>query len=665
MNRFILHSCLLLASMFFVASSSVTASDSSDSWESAESVGDGWYNLSWFGHYYAASDNWIYHVYHGWLYRADFDPSSIWLYDQELGWIWTSQAAYPFLYRHSTLAWLYYQIGTFSPRSFYDFDVDQWISVTVTEVFENSTPVFTSADAVDGAENQTVAATVVATDADQSDTPTYSLTGGTDQALFDLGAATGVLTFKAAPDFEIPGDADGKNTYIVEVTVSDGTDTAVQTLTVTVTNVNEAPTDLSLDNATIAENGEANAVVGSLTLADPDGSDDGDAHPTYALVAGQGDTDNVAFTVEGNELKLTAPADFEAKETYSVRVEGTDPGGLKFAKAFNVTVTEISLPEEENTDLADGLYAQIETSLGNMTLGLEFEKCPITVCNFVSLAEGTMTTERQGPYYDGLIFHRVINNFMIQGGDPLGTGGGGPGYSFRDEIDFSLLHTGKGVLSMANSGPSTNGSQFFITHAATSWLDGKHTVFGQVVDGMDVLDAIAVVTVDSSDKPTEPVRMNKVSIVRVGEKANSFETGQAAFDAYLQASHPNETAGENHLLETRAKDGYNVTSSGLVYKVIEEGTGNQASSSSLVTLDYEGRLIDGTVFDSSYDRGTPTSLYLNQVIAGFAEGVQLIKTGGTIEFHIPHNLAYGESNVGLVIPPFSTIIFTVELISFQ
>ena len=440
--------------MFFVASSSVTASDS---WESSESVGDGWYNLPWLGHYYSASDNWVYHVYHGWLYRPVSDTSSIWLHDQELGWVWTKESVYPFLYQHSSQGWLYYLSRSSNPRSFYDCESNQWISVTVTEV---------------------------------------------------------------------------------------------------------------------------------------------------------------------------------------------------------------SISNEENSDLADGLYAQIETSMGNIVLGLEFEKCPITVCNFVSLAEGTMNTERQGPYYDGLIFHRVIKGFMIQGGDPLGTGGGGPGYSFRDEIDFSLLHTGKGILSMANAGPSTNGSQFFITHAATSWLDGKHTVFGQLVEGMDVLDAIAGVAVDSSDKPTEPVTMDKASIIRVGEKANAFETGQAAFDAYLQARHPNETAGENHLVETRAKDGYNITASGLVYKVIEEGTGNQPGSSSLVTLDYEGRLIDGTVFDSSYVRGTPTSLYLNQVIPGFGEGVQLMKTGSTYEFHIPHNLAYGESNVGLVIPAFSTIIFTVELISF-
>ena len=437
----------------FPVASMATASDSSDSWESVQSVGGDWYHLSWFGHYYSTSENWIFHVSHGWLYRPAPDPSSIWLYDQELGWLWTTQTDYPFLYQHSSQGWLYYLSSTSNPRMFYDFNTEEWLSIEAAEV----------------------------------------------------------------------------------------------------------------------------AV----------------------------------------------------------------------------------------TPLADGLYAQFETSFGNMTLSLEFEKCPITVCNFVSLAEGTMATERQGPYYDGLTFHRVIEDFMIQGGDPLGTGSGGPGYRFRDEIDFSLLHTGKGILSMANSGSSTNGSQFFITHTATPWLDGKHTVFGQVVEGLDVLDAIAAVTVDSNDKPTEPVTMDKVSIIRVGEKASSFETGQAAFDTYLQAKHPNEIAGENHLHETQAKEGYNVTASGLVYKVIEEGTGNQPSSSSLVTIDYEGRLIDGTVFDSSYARGTPTSFYLSQVIAGFSEGVQLMKAGGTIELHIPSDLAYGERNIELVIPQFSTIIFTVELISFQ
>ncbi len=437
--------------MFTVASQA----NASDSWESAQSLGGDWYYLDWFGHYYPASDHWIYHVSHGWLYRPASDTSSIWLYDQALGWVWTSQTVYPFLYQHSSQGWLYYLSGTSNPRTIYDFNQQEWLEY-------------------------------------------------------------------------------GNSAY-----------------------------------------------------------------------------------------------------------------------------------DDAATPLIDGLYAQLETSLGTMTIRLEFEKCPITVCNFVSLAEGTMATERQGPFYDGLTFHRVIKDFMIQGGDPLGTGTGGPGYRFRDEIDFSLLHTGKGILSMANSGPSTNGSQFFITHVATPWLDGKHTVFGQVVEGLDVLDTIAAVTVDSNDKPTDPVTINKVGIVRVGENANSFGTGQAAFDTYLQAKHPNETAGKNHLLETQAKEGYHVTASGLVYKVIEEGTGNHPSSSSYVTLDYEGRLLNGTVFDSSYARGTPSSFYLGQVIAGFREGVQLVKAGGKIELHIPNDLAYGERNVGLVIPQFSTIIFTVELISFQ
>ena len=164
---------------------------------------------------------------------------------------------------------------------------------------------------------------------------------------------------------------------------------------------------------------------------------------------------------------------------------------------------KMNVDKETYEGLKDGLYANLQTTKGNLIVKFEDKKSPVTVANFVGLAEGKIDNKSKAkgvPFYDGTIFHRVIKDFMIQGGDPKGTGAGDPGYKFEDEKN-DLKHTGKGILSMANSGPNTNGSQFFITEVATPWLDGKHTIFGEVVKGDDVIDAIANVEKGAQDKP--------------------------------------------------------------------------------------------------------------------------------------------------------------------
>ncbi len=307
----------------------------------------------------------------------------------------------------------------------------------------------------------------------------------------------------------------------------------------------------------------------------------------------------------------------------------------------------------------DGLYARFETNRGDIFTVLEFKKTPMTVGNFVGLAEGKIknTAKSEGiPYYNGLKFHRVIADFMIQGGCPLGTGTGGPGYKFADEIDPTLTHAGSGILSMANAGPGTNGSQFFITHKETPWLDGKHTVFGRVLQGQDVVDAIK-----------QNDTLISLTILRKGKEAEAFD-GAASFESEQKVAKQREEEEAKRLLaiaEAKKAEFPNVTESGLRYAIITEGLGDKpAGPKTKVKVHYTGTLLDGKVFDSSVERGQPIDFGLSQVIPGWTEGVQLMNKGSKYKFYIPYNLAYGERGYPPVIPGKSDLIFEVELLDF-
>lgn len=360
---------------------------------------------------------------------------------------------------------------------------------------------------------------------------------------------------------------------------------------------------------------------------------------------------------------------------------GTSPGAAAPTTPAALTAADAVTPASgavapegtsavDTSALKDGLYAQMDTSKGTILLELFYDRTPLTVANFVGLAEGTMDCAvRKGqPFYDGLSFHRVIADFMIQGGDPAGNGTGGPGYKFADEFLPELAFTGPGDLAMANSGPGTNGSQFFITHVKTDWLTGKHTIFGKVVTGQDVVNKIAV-----GDK------IVKLSIIRKGAAATAFKSGQAAFDAIAAAA---KAKGEAALAESRKKGEAAAlamlkgkverTPSGLAYVVSTPGAGAKPAAGATVSVHYRLTLPGGKVVDASFKGDKPAAsdeamsfpVGIGQVIPGFDEAVLAMKAGERRVVAIPPDLGYGAAGAGGgVIPPNSWLVFDIILVS--
>ena len=320
---------------------------------------------------------------------------------------------------------------------------------------------------------------------------------------------------------------------------------------------------------------------------------------------------------------------------------------------------ETGLGAPGDAALGDGIFARINTSRGEIIVRLEYQKTPMTVCNFVALAEGKMSAAGGKPFYNGLSFHRVINDFMIQGGDPAGNGSGGPGYRFPDEFDPSLKHDGPGVLSMANAGPGTNGSQFFITHVATPWLDGKHTVFGRVVQGQDVVNAIK-----QGDK------IEKITIIRNGTNANAFKADQVAFDALVRNA--GSAAGARQRVQRDADiaiieqkyPGADIKPSGLRSIVQKAGTGAKPQPGKTAVVNIKGMLLSGQTFTNSDLSGGAQEMQVGvrKIIPGLDEAIMDMSTGEKRTAILPPELAYGEKGVNNVIPPNSFVVFEIELV---
>ncbi len=309
--------------------------------------------------------------------------------------------------------------------------------------------------------------------------------------------------------------------------------------------------------------------------------------------------------------------------------------------------------------LDNGLYANLHTNQGDILVQLEFQKTPLTVVNFVGLAEGTKNSNIQTgkPFYNGLKFHRVIDNFMIQGGDPKGNGTGGPGYDFRDEIT-NLSHNGSGILSMANSGPNTNGSQFFITHRATDWLDAKHTVFGHVIEGMDVVNSI---------KQNDFIR--KIKIIRIGKEAQNFQTDEAAFNTEnnkYAIQKQKKLAQKKAELVSFVNANYanaKITDKGHFFEINRPGNNTKPNKGDLVKVDFTIDLGDGTNMRES-GKPLPFAAGTGTIIDIIDTSVLEMSVGEIRTLIAPYHQIYGDSSRGSLSSD-SILIFKLELLSIN
>ena len=332
---------------------------------------------------------------------------------------------------------------------------------------------------------------------------------------------------------------------------------------------------------------------------------------------------------------------------------------FNYCLVITLTLLLISCQGKSKMRLKDGLYAKIETSKGDILLKLEHEKAPLTVANFVGLAEGTKNHTRKGKkeFYNGLIFHRVIPNFMVQSGCPLGTGGGNPGYSFIDEFHPDLRHDGPGVLSMANVGRDSNGSQFFITHLPTPWLDNKHSVFGKVID-------------EKSQKVVNEIEegedLKKVTILRIGDNLKDYKVTEASYQESLKGALKAKELFDQEakiealkiiaLIDNKSQK----TASGLTYTIVKEGTNDiDIDQIKSVELAYKGLLLDGTIFDQNPRVTFP----IDGLIPGFIETLKDMQIGEKRVVKIPAKLAFGDGGAGNI-PPNSDIIFEIEVFNF-